>query len=252
MANETELDNFIKKFKALWKSGIGAYLDIDTHAGEAWVGLRVRLGHAPGPPDQVHHPRERPRNGPSRQRRRERRAKERKQAEEASRAESENETDSVENLANEAEEASKEVSENKTDSVEDLMEPATADVVTPNLNDTSSNANAETEYSCDLCESKFRSFRAVQIHVGKKHKVVTGSPIPQVDGVSDTEVTYTFVSDFHREDIEYTLHEFIPEDAETELTSVVRVGGLQSADQLCTLIVKLPPDKNFTWPAMSL
>ena len=25
-----------------------AHLDVDTHAGQAWVGLRVQLGHAPG------------------------------------------------------------------------------------------------------------------------------------------------------------------------------------------------------------
>ena len=36
-----ELNNFI--------SGMSAHLDIDTHAGEAWVGLRVQLGPAPGP-----------------------------------------------------------------------------------------------------------------------------------------------------------------------------------------------------------
>ena len=82
------------------------------------------------------------------------------------------------------------------------------------------------------------------------HKV-TGSPIPQVGGVGDTEVVYTFVSDFHKEDIQYTLQEFIPENVDTELVSVVRIGGLQSADQLCTVVIKMPPDRNFTWPAMS-
>ena len=46
----TKLDTFVKKFKDLWKAGIGAHLDVDTFAGEAWVGLPVRLGHAPGPP----------------------------------------------------------------------------------------------------------------------------------------------------------------------------------------------------------
>ena len=50
---------------------------------------------------------------------------------------------------------------------------------------------------------------------------VTGSSIPQVDGTFDTEVFYTFVSDFHKEDIEYTLNEIIPEDLEPKLVSVV-------------------------------
>ena len=89
----------------MWKAGIGAHLDVDTFAGEAWVSLCVRLGHAPGPPyHQVHQqPRPKSRNGPSQQWRRERRAEERNQlkAEEASKVETEkvdaeNKSDSVE------------------------------------------------------------------------------------------------------------------------------------------------------------
>ena len=80
---------------------------------------------------------------------------------------------------------------------------------------------------------------------------VTGQAIPQVDGTVDEELLYTFVSDFHREDIEYTVKELIPADIETKLISVVRIGGLQSADQLCKLQIKMPQDKNFTWPRMS-
>ena len=80
---------------------------------------------------------------------------------------------------------------------------------------------------------------------------VTGQAIPQVDGTVDEEVVYTFVSDFHREDIEYTIQELIPVDIETKLVSVVRIGGLQRTDQLCTLQIKMPPEKNFIWPMMS-
>ena len=39
-----EIDKFVLKFKSLWKSGLTAHLDLDAHAGEAWVGLRVRVG----------------------------------------------------------------------------------------------------------------------------------------------------------------------------------------------------------------
>ena len=39
-----EIDYFILKFRNLWKNGLDAHLDFDTHAGQAWVGLRVRLG----------------------------------------------------------------------------------------------------------------------------------------------------------------------------------------------------------------
>ena len=155
MASVTELDSFVKKFKDLWKSGIGAHLDIDTYAGQAQVGLRVRLGHEPGPPcHQEHEPRLKSRNGPSRQRRQERRAQERKlpEAEEASRVEAEN-------------------AEDETGSVETEKEAgvpeATAEVV------------VEVHFTCDLCEMKFSSLRAIRTHEGKKHKVT--EPIPQVD-----------------------------------------------------------------------
>ena len=241
MASATELDTFVKKFKELWKAGIGAHLDVDTFAGEAWVGLRVRLGHAPGPPHhQVHQQATlKSRNGPSQQRRRERRAQERNQAE--------------------AEEASKVVAEkvideNETDSVEAEKEESvcevTEEVAGDKVNELGSNAGDEVQFSCELCESKFSSLRAIRAHEGRKHKVI-GSPIPQVDGTFDEEVIYTFVSDFHKEDIEYTLQEFLPEDVEHKFVSVVRIGGIQSADQLCTLSIKMPPDRNFTWPTIS-
>ena len=46
----TELNAFICKFHQLWQAGLTAHLDVDTHAGNAWVGLRVQLGHhVPGP-----------------------------------------------------------------------------------------------------------------------------------------------------------------------------------------------------------
>ena len=50
--SNTELDTFVQKFYHLWNAGHTAHLDIYTHAGKAWVGLCVHLGHAPGP---LHH-----------------------------------------------------------------------------------------------------------------------------------------------------------------------------------------------------
>ena len=43
-----EIDSFIQKFHQLWSAGVSAHLDLDTHAGEARLGLHVQLGHAPG------------------------------------------------------------------------------------------------------------------------------------------------------------------------------------------------------------
>ena len=68
----SELDSFILKFKSLWYSGISAHLDVDTHAGQAWVGLRVGLGHGHPPAVQPHV--QRKKESPSRHRRRARRA----------------------------------------------------------------------------------------------------------------------------------------------------------------------------------
>merc|ERR1712155_28598 len=45
----TELNNFIVKFHQLWQAGFNAHLNVDSHAGHAWCGLRVDLGPAPGP-----------------------------------------------------------------------------------------------------------------------------------------------------------------------------------------------------------
>ena len=42
----------MQKFQQLWSAGITAHLDLDTHAGQAWVGLRAQLGPAPG---HLHH-----------------------------------------------------------------------------------------------------------------------------------------------------------------------------------------------------
>ena len=79
----TELDSFVHKFHQLWNAGYNAHLDLDTHAGHAWVGLRVQLGQVPGP---LHHQVppfsniQKKTESSSRQRRHARRAAERKAA----------------------------------------------------------------------------------------------------------------------------------------------------------------------------
>ena len=70
--------SFVEKFHHLWRDGKSAHLDLDCHAGEAWVGLRLRLGHprAHGRGPQQNHDRVR-RRGPGYSRRLERRAAQR-------------------------------------------------------------------------------------------------------------------------------------------------------------------------------
>ena len=102
-----------------------------------------------------------------------------------------------------------------------------------------------------MCEFKTKSLRAFRTHIAKKH-----GNIPQVDGLVDENpevaISFTFVSDYHEEDILYTVKEILPIEVKAHLTSRVRIGGLRSADHLCTLLVKLPPDrKTFNWPKMT-
>ena len=65
-----ELNSFIIKFKQLWRSGQDAHLDMECHAGQAWVGICVQLGHGP----ELQIPKRGNKNTPSRQRRCARRA----------------------------------------------------------------------------------------------------------------------------------------------------------------------------------
>ena len=248
MAAATELDTFVTKFKQLWQSGLGAHLDLDTYAGQAWVGLRLRLGDAPGPHHphvHIHHVKTR--NGPSRERRRDRRAASRlKEAVEASK---------LSNVAEEATDNLIEV-ENSNESV-DLAAKATIDhsendeetiEYTAEVFDTAEEAT--NGFFCELCDLKFTCLRGLRTHEGRMHKS-TGSPIPQLDGESDDNVIYTFVSDYHREDIEYTLEEIFTKEIEVNLVSDEKCGGNWTADRLWTVIVKLPGHKIFAWPEMS-
>ena len=40
---DAEIDILVNNFRRLWQSGHSAHLDLDTHAGQAWIGLCVRL-----------------------------------------------------------------------------------------------------------------------------------------------------------------------------------------------------------------
>ena len=46
MAGTSELENFVRKFIFLWKSGCNAKLSVEAKAGEAFVNLSVGLGQA--------------------------------------------------------------------------------------------------------------------------------------------------------------------------------------------------------------
>ena len=75
---DSELNSFLVKFYQLRKSRVTAHFDVDTHAGQAWVGLRVMLGPIQHLPAQRH-------QSPSYFRRQERRRAARQSSEESDR-----------------------------------------------------------------------------------------------------------------------------------------------------------------------
>ena len=220
----TELDTFVRKFHQLWNDGLTAHLDLDTHAGNAWVGLRLQLGQVPGPPHQEVQPVpqqiHRKFESLSRQRRHARRA--------AARAENPTNNEAVEAVEEENEKEATEVVDKINEDVVEIHDETFVGEVSHIAEE------AIVDLIDELCPEEEYSLKC--------------EGIPQVDGNFDAEVEYTFVSDFHKEDIEYTIKELIPENIEIKLVSVVRIGGLQSADQLWTLVMKMPPEKNFIWP----
>ena len=90
--------------------------------------------------------------------------------------------------------------------------------------------------------------RALKTHQGRVHK-----DIPQVDGPGEEledDCIYTFVSNYGREGIDYTLVEVLSDEIKCELISGEKVGHDRSADHLCTIRVIKPID-DWQWPGMN-
>ena len=128
----SELDSFICKFLQLREAGMIAHLDVDTHAGQAWVGLRVMLGSVQN--QQQSQQRSSSRNrSPSYFRRQERRRAE-KQASEI--------------VAEEAKSSEKKVEAGEA---------------------STSEGNADKAYDCELCDFQSNRENGLKIHMSKKH-----------------------------------------------------------------------------------
>ena len=54
--SRSELENFVFKLNQLRRADMTSHLDLDTHAAQTWVGLRVMLGSVPVHQDQRHPP----------------------------------------------------------------------------------------------------------------------------------------------------------------------------------------------------
>ena len=180
--HDNELQSFVFKFNQLWKAGVSAHLDLDTHAGQAWVGLRVQLGHHPDPVHhhQPHHYKPRgSHRGPAYNRRQHRRKAARAAGVVSEAVVTEAEKASVlENETTIAEEASK---KNGTEEVNNKKK--NADEATPKNSDSgeeSSPADEETEYFCAICDFKSQWKNGLEIHMSRKH-----GKIEQLDGAID-------------------------------------------------------------------
>ena len=158
MSSRAELDNFVLKFHQLRSQGITAHLELDTHAGQAWVGLKVMLGNV----QQQHHPNSKPsRNrSPSYFRRQERRK--------AARA-----ADAESQTVN-AEEAQTKSSDSLT-----AVEASKAKIDTEKASKDLREADkaSETQFMCELCDFVSNRESGYKIHMSRKH-----ATIEQLDG----------------------------------------------------------------------
>ena len=234
--NCPEIDSFIVKFRNLWKLGFDAHLNLESHAGQAWVGLYVRLGHGPHPAQQHQHQHfqsplnVRTRDGPSRQRRRARRAAAR--AEQVDTVEQTKQDDPV-IVAEVAEEAEK-AEDTHGKAADNVVLEEEANKVTGKVNgsiafetkeQTDATVNNPEEISDEVCpDSAYLAEHA------------------------EENVTFTFMSDYGEEDILDSFEEIFP-GITADLQSRVRVERL-SADHFCTVMLHPVSARTFAWPAM--
>ena len=162
-----ELDTFVQKFNQLWRAGHSAHLDIDTHAGKAWIGLRLQLGQAPGSAhEQFPSPPAPNYRGPAYRRRQERRRQSACDRVQATAAE--------EVVVDEA--LDKSISKSD-DELEADKAPEEQDQ--SNYTENTSAAKAET-FECELCDFSSIWNNGLKIHMSKKH-----DKIEQLDGSYD-------------------------------------------------------------------
>ena len=201
--SSAQLDSFVQKFHQLWRDGFTAHLDLDAHAGKAWVGIRLQLDdscQAQQVEKACHNypPYHRPSpRGPSYWRRQEKRRQAAQTAAAASAGtdsvttekcndcDKDNEIttveDSDENLSNTQ-------ADNKiaTDKVSDKTEADTENTkaIIEDLAE-----KAEGCHSCDLCDFTSNWKNGLRVHMTRMHK-----NIEQLDGSQDLEEDDKYLS----------------------------------------------------------
>ena len=160
---DSELNSFLTKFHQLRKSGATAHLDVDTHAGQAWVGLRVMLGPIQHQPSSSQRHR-----SPSYFRRQERRRAARENAGEA--------TTAAENSE------SGEVSKHNSNAAQ-----------VP---------DSISEYKCDKCDFSSNRETGLKIHKTKKHVTIEQVDGNDSVSVDEKEADLIEYYREHNEDLE--------------------------------------------------
>ena len=240
MATE-EIDKFVRKFKDLWKLGFDAHLDVDAHAGEAWVGLRVRIGRAQGVP----YPKSEG-SSPARERRRVRRAAVRKEQSDRIVKEEELE-ESDESFVTE------EVAVQINDIVQLTQENGEADENSA----TTEEVAAKIEIVCQEAETagkeeveNVNEYKDVVAEEADKMTEKAKIVDEKIKKEEDFTAFFSFRSKSSEEVISESLKTIFPPDGATDTTLVLREWlGPRTNEHLCTLKVHTP-DQNISWPTM--
>ena len=189
-----EIFSFVQKFQELRCAGYSAHLDIDAHAGKAWVGLRLQLDHVPWHPHQ-HAYHKKPFSA-SRNRRRERRAAAqaaKENAEEASETTNDVEVNTSVMVINKNVENENLANENKENDAEEVV------VLTPD-DDVITNNNEGTEKDEGTENNKVRTLepleendRMIEKNVDEENDIVathtaTATHCPEVITVYGTAI----------------------------------------------------------------
>ena len=130
---DSELNSFLVKFHQLRKSGATAHLDVDTYAGQAWVGLRVMLGPIQHQSVQRH-------RSPSYFRRQERRRAARQSSEESDKV-----------------------------VAEEVATGSTKENAAVKATEATSNKKVAKDYECEICDFKSNRRTGLQVHMSRKH-----------------------------------------------------------------------------------
>ena len=162
--SKSELENFVNKFHQLRQAGYTAHLDVDTHAGQSWVGLRVMLGPAP-----MKYAQKKQHRSPSYLRRQERRK--------AARA-----ADAESQTVN-AEEAQTKSSDSLT-----ALEASKAKIDTEKASKDLREADkaSETQFMCELCDFVSNRESGYKIHMSRKHATIEQLDV-NIEDVNDSK-----------------------------------------------------------------